>query len=255
MPIVLYSDFGAGDLYVGQVKGVLAERAPRVRVFDALHDAPAFCIETNAHLLAALAPRYPRGSVFLAIVDPGVGGSRGAIVVGANGRTFVGPDNGLLAVLWGRASRPRCRSIRWRPAQLGNSFHGRDLFAPVAAALAAGRVPRGWLVPQAAPEILLGAGELARVVYVDHYGNAVTGLRAAAMPPEASLRAGSRLLPHARTFGEVRPGEPFWYENSLGLVEIAANRASAARLLRLRVGSPVAVLRDRAKARGSRGNR
>lgn len=255
MPLVLYTDFGAGDPYVGQVKAVLVERAPRVPVIDALHDAPAFGIAPSAHLLAALAPRYPGGSVFLAVVDPGVGGPRGAIVVDADGRSFVGPDNGLLAVLWARAARRRCRRVRWRPARLSATFHGRDLFAPVAAALALARVPRGWLAPQAAPTVLSGAADLPRIVYVDHYGNAVTGLRAAAIPREARLRAGRRTLARRRTFGEARPGEAFWYENSLGLVEIAADRASAARLLALRVGSPVAVLEPRLRARRSRGNR
>jgi S-adenosylmethionine hydrolase len=254
MPIVLFTDFGAGDPYVGQVKAVLAARAPGIPVIDALHEAPAFGVETNAHLLAALAPRYPGGSVFLAVVDPGVGSARGAIVVDAGGRSFVGPDNGLLAVLWGRARRPRCRSVRWQPPRLSASFHGRDLFAPVAAALATGRVPRGWLAPRDAPEVLLDGGDLPRIVYVDHYGNAMTGLRAAAMPQGARLRAGRRVLSRARTFGEMRPG-PYWYENSLGLVELAANRASAARILGLKVGSRVARLEDRATGRRSPGSR
>ncbi|MDA8109158.1 MAG: SAM-dependent chlorinase/fluorinase [Betaproteobacteria bacterium] len=253
--LVLYTDFGAADLYVGQIKAVLADCAPRVPVIDALHDAPAFGIEPSAHLLAALARRYPEGSVFLAVVDPGVGGPREAIVVDADGRTFVGPDNGLLAVLWERAARRRCRRVRWRPARLSATFHGRDLFAPVAAALALARVPRGWLVPQAAPDVLPGAADLPRIVYVDHYGNAVTGLRASAIPRNARLRAGDRSLARRRTFGDARPGEAFWYENSLGLVELAANRASAARLLGLRVGSPVAVLQLRLRARRSRGSR
>lgn len=255
MPLVLFTDFGSGDPYVGQVKAVLTARAPRVPVIDALHEAPVFGIESSAHLLAALAAHYARGSVFLAVVDPGVGGPRAAIVVDADGRTFVGPDNGLFAVLWARAARRRCRLVRWRPAHLGATFHGRDLFAPVAAALALGRVPRGWLEPQAAPAVLPGAADLARIVYVDHYGNALTGLRAAEVTRGARLRAGRRTLAQRCTFDDAQPGEPFWYENSLGLIEIAANRASAARLLDLGIGSPVALLEPRLKARRSRGNR
>ena len=249
--IVLFTDFGGADPYVGQVKAVLQASAPRAPVVDALHEAPAFGIEPAAHLLAALAPRYPRGSVVLAVVDPGVGGARDAILVRADGRSFVGPDNGLLSVVWQRARRRRCRRIAWRPLRLSATFHGRDLFAPVAGAVARGRVPRGWLAAARAPSVLLDARDLARVIYVDHYGNAMTGLRAADVPPAARLRVAGRSLRCAGTFGEARPAAAFWYENSIGLVEIAANRASAARKLGLRVGTPVA-LSTRPRSPGSR---
>ena len=239
--IVLFTDFGTSDPYLGQVKAVLQRIAPRAPVVDALNDALDFAVEPAAHLLAALAPRYPRGSVFLAVIDPGVGGPRDAIVVEADGRRFVGPDNGLLSVLWRRAKRGRCRRIVWRPASLSSTFHGRDLFAPVSAALARGRMPAGWLAAPRPPRVLLDAGDLAQVIYVDHYGNAMTGLRAASVAPGARLRAGARAFARAETFGMVRRGAVFWYENSLGLVEVAANQASAARKLGLRVGSRVTL--------------
>jgi len=238
MPVVLFTDFGAADLYLGQVKAAIAARAPRITVLDALHAAPNFGIEPAAHLLAALVPHYARDSVFLAVIDPGVGGRRDAIVIEADGRRFVGPDNGLLSVIWQRSRRRRCRRIAWRPARLSDSFHGRDLFAPVAAALAAKRLPRGWLAAKRAPEVLLDAGDFPCVIYVDHYGNAMTGMRE--LPESARLRVGRHKLSYARTFEAARPGKPFWYPNCIGLAEIAANRASAARKLRLRIGSPVA---------------
>lgn len=240
MTIVLYTDFGAQDLYVGQMKAVLAARAPRARVIDALHDAPAFDIEASAHLLAALAPRYPRGSVFCAVVDPGVGGARDAIVLRVDGRTFVGPDNGLLSVLWARARRRSCRRIVWRPAALSASFHGRDLFAPVAAALAARRLPKGWTRASRRPRVMLDAADRATVIYIDHYGNAMTGLRAERRSRAARLRAGRHRLAFARVFEAGPRGSVFWTVNSLGMVEIAANRTSAARRLGLRVGQRVA---------------
>ena len=239
--IVLFTDFGASDLYLGQVKATLRRAAPRIPVVDALNDAPDFTIEPAAHLLAALAPRYPHGSVFLAVIDPGVGGPRGAIVVEVDGRRFVGPDNGLLSILWQRTKRARCWRIVWRPALLASTFHGRDLFAPVAAALARGRMPAAWLAASRAPRELLDTADLAQVIYVDHYGNAMTGLRAASIPEKARVRAGGRALARRRIFGAAPRGAAFWYENSLGLVEIAANRASAARKLGLRVGSVVAM--------------
>jgi S-adenosylmethionine hydrolase len=238
--IILFTDFGSRDLYVGQVKAVLAHRAPRVLVIDALHDAPAFGIEASAHLLAALAPRYPRGSVFCAVVDPGVGGAREAIVLRADGRTFVGPDNGLLSVLWARASRRSCRRIVWRPAALSASFHGRDLFAPVAAALATRHLPGGWTRALRRPGVLLGGEDRAAVIYIDHYGNAMTGLRADGHSPSARLRVGRHRLAFARVFEAAPRGGASWTINSLGMVEIAANRASAARRLGLRVGQRVA---------------
>ena len=241
MAIVLFTDFGSADLYLGQVKAVLAERAPRVPVLDALHDARDFGIEPAAHLLCALAPEYPRGSVLLCVVDPGVGGKRDAIVVNADGRTFVGPDNGLLSIIWLRARRRKCWRIEWRPRRLTSSFHARDLFAPVSAALAAKHLPRGWLAARNSPDMLLAPDDLARVIYVDHYGNCVTGVRAKSVAGTARIRAGSRLLRHARTFEEAQG--PFWYENSMGLVEIAVPRGSAARQLRLGVGYAIRIAR------------
>jgi S-adenosylmethionine hydrolase len=210
-----------------------------VPVIDALHDAPDFGVEPAAHLLFALSTEYPRGSVFLAVIDPGVGGRRDAVVVKADGRSFVGPDNGLFSLLWHRGRQRRCWSIAWRPQHLSSSFHGRDLFAPVVAALAT-RTARRWLETKRAPAVLFKDADLARIIYIDHYGNACTGLRT--FRKHWRLRAGGRTLRHARTFEEAHG--PFWYENSMGLVEIAAPKASAARALRLKVGSPVAWQRS-----------
>jgi hypothetical protein len=185
--------------------------------------------------LAALSGEFPPNAIFLAVVDPGVGGKRDAIVVDADGRRFAGPDNGLLSLVWARARKRKCFRIAWRPRRLTSSFHGRDLFAPVAAALAT-KLPRGWLAPKARPDIELKDQDLASIIYTDHYGNAVTGLRA--FRKAWRLRAAGRTLRYARTFEYARG--PFWYENSMGLVEIAVPRGSAARRLRLRIGSPVA---------------
>lgn len=207
-------------------------------LIDALHDAPAFGIAPAAHLLAALAGQYAADAVFFAVVDPGVGGRRGAVVVQVGNQHFVGPDNGLFSILWQRAHQRRCWRITWRPERLSSSFHGRDLFAPVAAALANARVPRGWLAPKRRPDVLLSAADLAQVIYIDHYGNAVTGLRFTRR--QALLKIGKRVLRHAQTFEEATG--PFWYENSMGLVEIAAPRASAARRLGLKVGSAVKLV-------------
>ncbi|HEY7743231.1 MAG TPA: SAM-dependent chlorinase/fluorinase [Burkholderiales bacterium] len=233
--IFLFTDFGAAGLYVGQVKAVLQSEAPKQPVIDLLHEAPAFNVRASAHLLAALAARLPAGSVTLAVVDPGVGGPRQPVAVAADGRWFVGPDNGLTSVLAARAGRCEVYSIGWRPRALSASFHGRDLFAPVAAMLARG-ARRQAKLGKAALSVGLGPRDLAEIIYVDPFGNLVTGLRAGALPQGRTLAVGGRNIPHARVFSEVRPGEAFWYENSLGLVEIAANSASAREQLGLKVG-------------------
>ncbi len=239
MAIYLFTDFGAADLYVGQVEAVLDRYAPHARVIHLLNEAPAFDIRASAHLLAALAAHIPRGSVVLGVVDPGVGSERSAAVVRADGRWYVGPDNGLFSVL---AARSPSRSF-WRIARrlqdVSPTFHGRDLFAPIAADIAADGLPDEKLEGVSTLEVNLGEEDWAAVVYVDHYGNAMTGIRASRAPVDGRLRAGGVALTRARTFSDVAPGHAFWYENSIGLVEIAANRAHCASLLGLEVGAPV----------------
>lgn len=231
--IFLFTDFGAADIYVGQVKAVLYQRAPKVPVVDLLHDAPAFNVKAGAHLLAALAGRIPAGSVTLAVVDPGVGGPRDAVAVVADGRWYVGPDNGLISVAAARAMKVEVFSIGWRPDDLSASFHGRDVFAPVAGMVASGRRKDAKLKKKAQLAVKLGAEDLAEVIYVDHYGNLVTGLRAGAVPRERALVVKGRKIPYARVFSRMPASDVFWYENSLGLVEIAANSASAQQKLGL----------------------
>jgi len=234
--IFLFTDFGAADIYVGQVKAVLQERAPKSPVIDLLHDAPPFNVKAGAHLLAALAARIPSGSVTLAVVDPGVGGPRAPVAVLADRRWFVGPDNGLISVVAARAKKCEAFSIGWRPKELSAPFHGRDLFAPVAAMLARGdrKTPK---LRKAALAVSFGADDLGEVIYVDHFGNLVTGQRAGNVPRDRGLVINGRAVRYARVFSDVKQGEVFWYENSLGLVELAANSASAQQVLGLKPGS------------------
>lgn len=239
MAIVLFTDFGSTDPYVGQVKAVLGQIAPTVPTIDLLNDAPAFDVKASAHLLASLAGHFPQGSVFLAVVDPGVGGPRAPVMVRADGYRFVGPDNGLLSVFAARAAHPEVFRIAWRPERLSSSFHGRDLFAPVAARVAADDVPDGWLVRTRGLAVDFGRADLAEIVYVDHYGNAVSGIRAGVLPREAKVVVNGRRLRYAGVFSAVPRGGAFWYENSQGLVEIAVNQGSAAKKLKLRVGTRV----------------
>jgi S-adenosylmethionine hydrolase len=180
--------------------------------------------------------------VILAVIDPGVGGARAAIIVEADGRWYVGPDNGLFELVIRRAETARSWEILDRSAATSASFHGRDLFAPAAGRLARGEMP-------AAPPRLEGTGrhldwpdDLPEIVYIDRYGNAMTGLRASLLPGEARLDASGRVLSRARTFSDVSEGEAFWYENSNGLAEIAVNSGRADATLGIAIGSPVAIL-------------
>jgi S-adenosylmethionine hydrolase len=240
MAIVLFTDFGAADLYVGQVEAVLERHAPGVRVIHLLHEAPRFNVRAAAHLLAALAPGLPGEHVVLGVVDPGVGTDRGAVVLRADGRWYVGPDNGLFAVLAARAGTTAIWRIAAPAADVSPSFHGRDVFAPIAAEIATGAFPNAKVAPAAGLAVQLGGDELAEVIYVDRFGNAFTGIRARGVPPARRLVAAGREIAHGRVFAAVAPGTPFWYENSSGLVEIAVNQGDAARDLGLAVGTPVA---------------
>jgi S-adenosylmethionine hydrolase len=240
--IVLFTDFGHAGPYTGQVKAVLQREAPGVPVIDLFADAPAGNPKAAAYLLAAYSAWFETGTVFLCVVDPGVGGARAPVVLEADDRLFVGPGNGLFEIVQRRARQARISEITWRPAALSATFHGRDLFAPVAARLARGESPPGesrdasWSRQPDWPD------DLAEIVYVDHYGNAMTGLRAAMLDDSTRLAIRGRVLDRGRFFGERPRGEAFWYENSNGLAEIAVNQGRADEALELTIGSAVAVV-------------
>jgi len=238
--IVLFTDFGPGGPYVGQLHAVLAQQAPGTAVIDLFHDVPSFDIRAAAYLLPAYTRGFPPGTVHVCVVDPGVGSERRALIVKADHRWYVGPDNGLFHVLARRARDLECHEIRWRPAPLSASFHGRDLFAPVAAQLAHGLMPD--CVPAAlTPPVPDWPEDLPQVLYLDHFGNAITGLRADRLAGDARLQIGSATLARARTYSGTEVGDGFWYENANGLVEIAVNQGRASAKYRIAVGDPVRI--------------
>jgi len=240
--IVLFTDFGLEGPYTGQVKAVLYQIAPAVPVIDLFADLPAGRPKPAAYLLAAYGVWFPPGTVVLAVVDPGVGSSREAVIVEAAGRWYVGPDNGLFELVVRRADRVHSWVMRWRPEALSASFHGRDLFAPAAARLARGDMTVELTQPGEIGRCPDWPDDLTEIVYIDRYGNAMTGLRAALLADTACLAAGGRVLTRRRTFSDVPEGVAFWYQNSNGLAEIAVNGARADAILGLAIGAPVAVL-------------
>jgi len=240
--IVLFTDFGLSGPYTGQMKAVLRQMAPGVPVIDLFADAPAGNPKASAYLLAAYAAWFPAGTVFLSVVDPGVGGARPPIMVKADGRWYAGPGNGLFELVLRRAARARRWDIVWKPERLSASFHGRDLFAPVAAMLARGELPPSRLREDDADRQASWPDDLSEIVYVDHFGNAITGLRAAALPANAKLVAAGRTFERARTFSDMPQGAAFWYENANGLAEIAVNLGRADRELGLAIGTPVEIV-------------
>jgi S-adenosyl-L-methionine hydrolase (adenosine-forming) len=240
--IVLFTDFGLHGPYTGQMKAVLHQMVPGTSIVDLFTDAPVGNPKASAYLLAAYAPWFPAGTVFLCVVDPGVGGARPPIIVEADGRWYVGPGNGLFELVQRRAGETRGWHIEWKPERLSASFHGRDLFAPVAAMLAGREPPPGRPCQDDTHRRSAWPDDLCEIVYVDHFGNAMTGVRAAMLPSDARLAAAGRVLERARTFSDLPPGVAFWYENSNGLAEIAVNLGRADLDLGLTIGSPVEIL-------------
>lgn len=236
--IFLFSDFGLEGPYLGQVRAVLARQAPQITVIDLFSDLPAFRVQGAAYLLAAYSQGYEPGAVFLSVVDPGVGSDRPALALSVDGRWFVGPGNGLFELVARRAQGPvQAYEVPMEGLAPSATFHGRDLFAPLAARLAASDC--SGLVPCAMPAFPDWPDDLAEIVYRDRFGNLMTGIRAGVLDRRTRLSVNGTGLGWARTFSDVPARAAFWYENANGLVEIAANRAPADQLLDAAPGTTV----------------
>ncbi len=237
--IALLTDFGAGP-YVGQMRLRLSALAPAVPVVELISDLPACRPDLAAYLLPGLARGMPAQTLYTCVVDPGVGTER-ALIIAQCGESgwWLAPDNGLLMPLLRAHPQARLFRLRWRPARLSATFHGRDLFVPAAARLVAGE----WLEAEPVEaHQLVGAdwsAECARICYVDAFGNLMTGLSADRLAPAAEVRAGTGWLKSARTFADVAVGEAFWYRNAFDLIELAVNQGRADRALGLGLGDPI----------------
>lgn len=234
--ILLFTDYGSLDPYAGLMKAVILDNAPKAEIIDILHNAPAFNVNASAHLLASMASRFPLGSVCVGVVDPGVGSNRSSVVMLADERWYVGPDNGLLSLVAKRSVKCELWRIKWRPEICSVSFEGRDVFAPIAAWIDQGTFPHSKLSELARLDIYLDDKELLAVIYIDHFGNVITGLPAKGLSKSTRFIYGTRSIEYGRVFSNVVPNSLFWYENSLGMVEFSMNGSSAAHLLDARIG-------------------
>ena len=234
--IILFSDYGIESPYLAQVESAIIKRSPEVRVINLIGNAPRNNPRASAYLLAAYAADFPSGSIFFSVVDPGVGNDQDPpLILDIDGKYFVGPDNGLFDILIRRAGEVRARIINWRPEKLSLTFHGRDLYAPVCGMLAAGleieSTEFSWEGRRDYPD------DIPEIIYIDHFGNCISGHRAENIAPESKLGWAGEFISSASTFSDVTAGEAFWYVNANGLLEISVNGGDAAKQLKLDIGS------------------
>jgi S-adenosylmethionine hydrolase len=237
--VTLTTDFGTGSPYVAAMKAVLLGSCPQVGLVDVGHQVPAFDVIQGAFVLWAGTRHFRPGAVHLAVIDPGVGGSRRPVAFALAGSWYVGPDNGLFGLVLAEAGEPPAEAVELdRPAGASATFEGRDVFAPAAAALACGSALASLGSPLGSDLQTLPVSGPA-VIWVDNFGNLVTNLR----PPVAGLRInGHPILTTAHTFAEGPPGEAFLYVGSMGLIEIGIDQARADAALGAGPGTPIELL-------------
>ena len=239
--IALFTDYGLKGPYLGQVEAVLHRLLPDEKVINLTADAPRNNPRASAYLLAVFsrACAAQPGTIFFSVVDPGVGSFQDQpVVLKADEHWYVGPDNGLFDIVCRRSASVQCRRIDWRPETLSVSFHGRDLYAPAAAMIRNNETPGEaitWKDRHGWPD------DLEEVVYIDHFGNCMTGIRAEMLEDNRVIQVNGITIPHADTFSSVPHGKAFWYGNSQGLVEIAVNGESAAEHMNLEIGTELMI--------------
>jgi S-adenosyl-L-methionine hydrolase (adenosine-forming) len=254
--IALTTDFGAADWFVGTMKGVIARLAPRTQVIDLTHQIPPGDIRAGAFALLSAYRFFPHGTIHLAVVDPGVGSARKALAVRTTNYVFVGPDNGLLSWALGEEQVEAIHALE-NPAYflpvVSGTFHGRDIFAPVAARLSRGySIRRLGSALERCQQLVMPPARQTRegvegeVICIDHFGNAITNLRREVLKFPAETQVGvrlgrRRLCPLAGFYQAVPLGKPVALFGSSDFLEIAVNGGNAAEELGLQTGDKVLV--------------
>ena len=253
LPVVtLLTDFGTADYFVAAVKGVILTINPAVTIVDITHEIPPHDIESGAFTLMTCYRDFPAGTVHVAVVDPGVGSARRGIVVSAGSQFFVGPDNGLFSYILDRERSHKTFQLtddKYFRASASTTFHGRDVFAPVAAALSQGVKPNKF-GPRITDEVRLrslspvkrNAKLEGRIIHIDHFGNCVTNFTRADLPKPKRLVVKRRVVEEFREFYADQEGSKphlFGIWCSAGFLELSINGGSAAALLKAKRGDTV----------------
>jgi S-adenosyl-L-methionine hydrolase (adenosine-forming) len=238
--IILFTDYGLLGPYIGQVEAVLHIASPQSVIVDLFADLPRQNPKASAYLIDAYTRNYPEGTIFFCVVDPGVGSFiDNPVVMKLDNHWYVGPDNGIFDIVTRQSRTIECWKINWRPEKLSATFHGRDLYAPVCAMIANGLDIPGekinWKDNHRWPD------NLNEIIYIDHFGNCMTGLHGSGIEKSSEIRINDQNLGYVSTFSDTAEEKPFWYVNSNDLVEMAVNRGSAAKVLGLEVGQNFVV--------------
>lgn len=244
--IFLCTDY-RNSIYTGQVSAKIASITRQTPIINLVDDLPKYDPRASSYLLNALVSTLPRHSVVVAVVDPGVGSDRSPICVKVQSRWFVGPDNGILSRVV-NCEQSNVEIYEVDTDGLGNfstTFHGRDVFGPVAAALSTQKnLPLMSRLVNSTTEqcASLWPEDLAEIIYIDDYGNSFTGLRAESIDVSSTIIVGDKDITYAEKFSDVDLNTVFWYRNSIGLVEIAVNQGNAENRYNLQIGMPVSVI-------------
>ena len=239
--IALFTDYGLQGPYLGQVEAVLHKLLPTEKVINLLADAPRNNPRASAYLLAAFSRALTADAetIFFSVIDPGVGSFQDPpVIIKADGQWYLGPDNGLFDIVCRHSSGVECWRLDWRSETLSASFHGRDLYAPAVAMIRKNEIPGEtipWKEPHGWPD------DLNEIVYVDHFGNCMTGIRSKIQSDIGVIKINGITIPFADTFSSVPHGAVFWYGNSQGLIEIAVNGGNAAEQLNLEIGTELII--------------
>jgi len=252
--ITLTTYFGLSDHYAGTMKGVILRICPSARIVDLCHEVSAYEITEAAFLIAQAYRFFPKKTVHVVVVDPGVGTARRPILMEAAGQYFIAPDNGVLSMIYGH-EKHKIRAIaneKYFLKPVSQTFHGRDIFAPVAAHLASGvsaasmgKLIQDYLRVDLESPVRTGKRVwTGKILKIDHFGNMITNFRPDEFPelekrPFVMAVGTQRISRLARNYEECGPGEVFVILGSSGYLEVSSNQASAAKLLGCGTGAPV----------------
>jgi len=254
--ITLTTDFGLKDPYVAEMKAVILSISPKTKIVDITHGTEKFNIRMGAYTLAAACPYFPKGTIHVAVIDPGVGTKREAILIQAKSAYFIGPDNGVLALAAkGRGIRHiyRMENSKFTLPKISNTFHGRDIFAPAAAYLANEISPSEFgpeipeiVTPKFAKITKTKTTLTGEIIHIDDFGNIITNLREKDLELMSTRKTVNLKLKNTRlklrlckAYSEVKAQQPLVIIGSHNFLEISINRGNAAENFKIRVGDKV----------------